>query len=117
MAYTYALNVIRRCESNGRIAFSGVSRIFAAIRGTAESILASLDLSDPLAFIHGDDVITSVPVDRGKIIGAKIDPKKQTINGDEVGREISYQTEFGELLAAQRDLLADPEARVFLEID
>ena len=112
MAYNYAFNVIRRRESNGRIAFSGVSRIFAVTSGSAESILSSLDLSDAPAFIRSDDVITSVQVD-----GAKIDLKKQAINGDEFGRETSYQTEFGELLAAQRDLLADPEARVFLEID
>jgi hypothetical protein len=117
MAYNYALNVIRRRESNGRVAFSGVSRIFAVTSGSAGSILSSLDLSDALAFIRSDDVITSVLVDRSKIAGAKIDLKKQTINGDAFGNETSYQTEFGELLAAQLDLLADPEARVFLEID
>ena len=85
--------------------------------GSAESILSSLDLSDALAFIRNDEFVTSVQVDRSKIAGARIDLRKQIINGDEFGRETSYQIEFGGLLAAQRDLLADPEARVFLEID
>jgi len=117
MAYTYALSVIRRRTSDGQTAFAGCARTFAVTSSTARWILDSLDLGKSLDFIESDPEITSVQVDRQKIASARVDLKKQIINGTEFGHTTNYSTELGELLAIQRELLADPEARVFLEID
>jgi hypothetical protein len=118
MAYSYALNVIRQRNVNGRIAYAGVSRSFAVTRGTATEILSSLGLGEDLDFINSDEDVCSVQVNAQKILSAQIDPSKQIVNGQELGfGNINLQTELEGLIEVQQDLSASERATVFLELN
>ncbi|WP_262267188.1 MULTISPECIES: hypothetical protein [Microvirga] len=118
MAYSYALNVIRQRNVNGRTAFAGVSRSFAVTRGTATEILSSLGLGEDLDFINSDEDVCSVQVSAQKILEAKIDPKQQIVNGQELGfGNINLRSELEGLLEVQQDLRASSRATVFLELN
>jgi hypothetical protein len=117
MAFTYALNVIGKRTVGTRQAFAGVSYGFAVTQGTAIEILSSLGLADDLGFINADEDITSVQVDAQKLLSASIDPKKQRINGQQLGFDSNLEWELSGLLKVQDDLRASERATVFLELN
>jgi hypothetical protein len=117
MAFTYALNVIGKRTVGTRKAFAGVSYGFAVTQGTAIEILSSLGLAEDLDFINADADITCVQVDAQKLLSASIEPKKQKINGQQLGFDTNLEWELSGLLRVQEDLRASERATVFLELN
>lgn len=117
MSYNYALNVVRRRDVNGRSCVSGISRVFASTRATANQITEVLGLGDDLRFIvDSDHDLTSIMIGREAVLLGRFDAAKQLVNGEQIGGVVNLNNEIQALIDTKQDLATDTMARLFLEL-
>lgn len=117
MGSIYSFNVVVPRDVKGIVRAVGIARTFATSRRTAGEICSALGFPEEFKFLTLHDEATSILIDRERFLANDIVPIRQWINRAEIGPSSDLSLEFGSLMRARKDLKADPQSHLFLELN